>query len=316
MNYKIKKFFKNALYGTHAGRAIYKFCGDITRKCRKSISDEDYLKKSFRENNGLELNLAEPRTFNEKLLWLSLHDRTPLKTLCADKYRVREYLEKAGFASILNELYGVYHSTSEIDFSTLPKKFVLKTNHDSGTYVIVDQDDPSTQKEIGKLDIALGKNYYLESREWQYKDIQPVILCEKFIETDEPYGLADYRFFCSNGNILFVAVDIGTTESNGKHGYFAKRNLYNEEFFPVDAKLKREPFDKDLVPKPQNYDEMVRIAKTLSEPFKHVRVDLYNVQSKIIFGELTFVNGGGMQLLEPPEFNLAIGDMIDLHGKD
>ena len=313
MNYKLKSFFKTVLFKNTLGVKIYKGIAAIVSKHRSNLTDEEYVLNAYRENNGIALNLAEPKTFNEKLLWLSLHDHLPLKTKCADKLLVREFITEKGYGHILNELYAAYDSVENIEYDKLPQVFFMKTNHDSGTYALVDQCAPSTIKKAEELiKKALKKNYYYESREWQYKDIKPHVLCEKYIEEAATHGLVDYRFFCFAGKTGFVAVDMGTTDPSGKHAFDAKRNLYNRDFELLNAKLKREHFDPSLLKKPENYEEMVKIAEDLAKPFKHVRVDLYNVNGKIIFGEMTFCNGGGMQRLTPDEFNLEIGMLIDL----
>lgn len=312
MNHLIKTKIKNVLFVSETGHKLYRFFGGLVQKKRSSLSDEEYVKVMFRENTGAELNIEHPLTFNDKLLWLSLYDHNPLKTKCADKYRVREYVAEAGYGDILNELYGVYDNTKQISLEDMPARFFVKTNHDSGTYALIDKDDPSTLKAFKRIDAALQRNYYYESREWQYKDIEPKVLCEAVIDTDDIIGLVDYRFFCFAGTIGFIAVDLGTTNSNGKHSYVATRNLYDENFELLDAKLKREHFNPELIKKPVHFEEMKKIAEKLSKPFKHVRVDLYNIHGKIIFGELTFCNGGGAQLLEPAEFNRKIGNMVEI----
>lgn len=312
MNYKIKNGIKKILFHSEFGHKVYSFFSGIVQKRRRSLSDEEYIKKAFKENTGRALDLEHPKTYNDKLLWLSLHDRDPLKTRCADKVAVRDYLREKGYESILTNLYGVYNHTSEIEWDKMPQRFFVKTNHDSGTYALIDKNDPFSIQELKRIEMALNRNYYFESREWQYKDIKPRVLCEEVIVSDNPAGLIDYRFYCFRGQIGFIAVDIGTTNSEGKHSYVARRNIYDSDFKIVNAKLKREHFKPELVKKPVNFEEMKNIAETLSTDFRHVRVDLYNVNGRIIFGELTFCNAGGMQLLEPEEFNIKIGSMIQI----
>lgn len=313
MNYRLKSLAKKLLFQNALGIKLYKRVAAVVSKHRSSMTDEEYVLNAYQENNGIVLDLKEPKTFNEKLLWISLHDHDPLKTMCADKFRVREFVTEKGYGHILNELYAAYSTVDEIEYHKLPQVFFMKTNHDSGTYALVDQNVPDTVKKAEAIiKKALQKNYYHESREWQYKDIKPLVICEKYIDEADANGLIDYRFFCFGGKVGFVAVDMGTTDASGKHAFDAKRNLYSCDFELLEAKLKRENFDPALVKKPENYEEMVRIAEDLSKPFKHVRVDLYNVNGKIIFGEMTFCNGGGMQRLTPDEFNLEIGKLMDI----
>jgi len=314
MNHKIKNLVKKWLFTNETGYKYYSAIANKVREKRSMLSDREYVERSFLENTGVRLNLDKPETFNDKLLWLSLYDRDHMKTQCADKYSVRAYIDKCGFGYILNELYGVFNSVNEIDFSVLPERFFIKTNHDSGTYALIDQSNPDSLNKLNKIEQALKRNYYYESREWQYRDISPKLVCEKYLESNEPIGLIDYRFFCFGGAVGFVAVDIGTTDPCGKHSFIAKRNIYDKSLNLLSAKLKREPFDASIIRKPIIYDDMVYIAEALSKPFKHVRVDLYNVNGNIIFGEMTFCNGGGMQLLEPASFNREMGNLINIEG--
>ena len=312
MNYKLKNFIKKKLFISNRGHKIYTIFGDAVRRKRAKLSDREYVERAFYENTGKRLDLDNPKNYNDKLLWLSLNERIPMKTRCADKYLVRSYVEECGFGNILNNLLGVYDSVNEIPFNQMPELFFIKTNHDSGTYALIDKRKKNYSEDLERIESALSKNYYFESREWQYKDIVPKVLCEEYLYTDDPCGLIDYRFFCFSGKIGFIAVDIGTTSSNGEHSFVAKRNIYNVSFEPINATLKREHFDPKLVKKPEHFDEMCHIAEVLSKPFSHVRVDLYNIHGRIVFGEMTFCNGGGMQLLEPEEFNLEIGKLINV----
>ena len=146
MKYKTKRIIKSIFLNNRLGKKLYADFSHIARKKRMKLSDEEYIKMSFKENTGGELNLNNPMTFNEKMIWLSLHDRDELKVKCADKYKVRDYISERGYSHILNDLYGVYDSTNEIDFSKLPSRFFIKTNHDSGTYALIDQNDKKNIK--------------------------------------------------------------------------------------------------------------------------------------------------------------------------
>jgi hypothetical protein len=314
MNHKFKLAIKQYLLPNKVGHHIYLYVSKIVRIIRRNLSDEEYFKKSFYENNGIELNLDQPKTFNEKLIYLNLHDHSKLKSQCADKIAVRNYVRQCGLGHLLNDIYGIYNSPEDILFDKLPGRFYVKCNHDSGCYYLYDKDKKFEKKVfIKKFYTALKNNYYYESREWQYKAIIPKIICEKVIECKDQIGLLDYRFFCIHGEVAFIAVDMGTTTQDGGHSYDARRNIYDNKFHYIDVKIKREHFDKDLIKKPENFDKMVEYAEKLAKPFIHVRVDFYNTEGKIVFGELTFCSGGGMQIIEPYEYNLFFGSKINLN---
>lgn len=252
------------------------------------------------------LNLKNPKTFTEKLQWLKLFDRNPINRSLVDKYEVRSYVKNKLGDAFLIPLLGVYDSVEEIDFSRLPKAFVLKCVHGSGWNIIC--------RDKTKLDIALskqklskwmGENFYYRTREWVYKDIKPRIICEKFISEGSSQGLIDYKFFCFHGEPKYVRVDVDRFANHGAAFY----NL-NWELQPFSANLYSYSGIADNLTRPKNLNEMVEAAKKLSEGLKFVRVDLYSAQGKIFFGEMTFFPGNGFIKFNPYTYDRKIGDLL------
>lgn len=272
------------------------------------LPDKFMVKLQYRISQNRKLNLKKPSRFTEKLQWYKLYHRDPLMIKCSDKYQVREYVASKGLEDILVPLYGVYDNAEQIDFDLLPKKFVLKTNNGSHTNIICE--------DKSKLDINHTKKTLNEwinawdgkmGREWAYHDIKPKIICEKYLEKDEKGDLVDYKFFCFDGKPTTLYVIIERFLVGGiKLGIF-------------DAKFNQLPFKRNdiekltsNVEKPKNYNEMIRIAEILSKDFPHVRVDLYNIDGVIYFGELTFYTAGGYQQYTPDEFDLYMGEQFNL----
>ncbi|MCT4478534.1 glycosyl transferase [Peribacillus frigoritolerans] len=272
------------------------------------IGDVRLIKKRFKERLGREVNLENPVNYNDKLQWLKLNWQNPVAKECADKFQVREYVKKTIGTEYLNELYGVYDSVEEININALPNSFVLKGSHGSG-YNIVCKDKRTMKwnEEYKKMRKWLKTNYYLGSREWVYKDINPKIICEKFIEQDDGEELRDYRFFCFNGEPKFITVDFSITDKKRtrRNLYDLKWNLMNQEIsYPKELTIK--------VNKPNKLDEMIKLSKKLSSGFPHARVDFYYIKEKVIFGEITFFHQSGMGKIKPLEFEEEMGSWLNL----
>lgn len=272
------------------------------------VPDKQMIKLQYRISSGRKLNLKKPERFTEKLQWYKLNHRDPLMIQCSDKYKVREYIISKGYENILVPLYGVYDRAEDIDFEKLPSKFVLKTTNGSHTNILCeDKNKLNIELTVKTLNEWLTKRSSKLGREWAYYDIQPRIICEAYLEKDENNDLIDYKFFCFNGHPFSLYV---ITERFLEDGI--KLGIY-------DTKFNRLPYKRsdirglttDAV-KPGNFDEMIEIAKKLSEDFPHVRVDLYNIDGKIYFGELTFYTAGGYQNYEPDEFDLMLGKQFNL----
>lgn len=276
------------------------------------IPDELYIKIQFRLAMGAWPDLKDPKTFNEKLQWLKLHDRNPLYTTLVDKYAVRRYIaEKIGEEYLIPLVGGPWDRAEEIDFDALPEQFVLKCNHDSGG-VVVCRDKSSLDIENTKkfLNRRLSKNFYYANREWPYKDVRPCIIAEKYME-DSHGELRDYKLYCFGGEVKFILI---TTDriSNVKptcYNYFDRN--YNALPFYNSG-----PHSQELPAKPETYNEMLRISVSISKEMPHLRVDFYEVDGKAFLGELTLYDGNGMATFDPPEWDEKIGAWLELPSKE
>lgn len=316
MIFHIKNKVRKLSYTNNFINKLYLIANRIKVLLLLPLSDEKFAKIKYKENTGRKLDLENPKTFNEKLWWLKINNRDPLLTICSDKVKVREYVRKCGLGHILNEVYGVYDSADDIDFDKLPDKAFIKTNHGSGINIIWDRNKPfDINKFRKKFNRALKQNYYWQSREWNYKNIEPKIIVEKLLEDRENRSLIDYRFLCFDGVVRMIFVDIETAAEDGSHNPYARRNVYDRNFNYLNIKVKREQFDSSIIKKPRNFDKMIEYAEKLSKPFVFCRVDLYNINGNIYFGEITFYPGGAMQIVEPEEWERRMGDWIDLRSE-
>ena len=274
-----------------------------------SLRDKKYIiEHQFERAVGYKPNIDNPRSFNEKLQWLKLYNEDPLLTKCADKYLVRDYVKEKIGEEYLIPLLGVWDSPDEIDFDKLPEQFVLKVNWGSGQNIIV--------KDKSKLDIEEAKaklrewlkphsNHYYFGFEWCYKNIQPKIIAEKYIEQMNG-NLYDYKFFCFNGKakILEFITDRYTNQANN----FFDKNLQKLSL-QYDGKR-----NSDICLKKETTLSIKQLAEKLAQPFNFARTDFYEVNNKIYFGEITFYSANGIGKFEPVEWDYKLGEMIDLSG--
>lgn len=269
------------------------------------ISDERLLRKLFKKKLNRELNLKTPTYYNDKLQWLKLNWQDPNATICADKYDVRKYVKEKIGAQYLNELYGVYDSVDEIDIDKLPNKFVIKGTHGSGFNIISkNKSEMNWEKEFKKMRRWLRTKYYLQNREYVYKDIKPRIIIEKFIETKNDAPLIDYKFFCFNGEpkALFIC------KNRGLNTTF---DFYDINWNYLDIK-NYYPNSGLIEKKPEKLNEMLKLAEILSKDFPHARVDFYYENNQIIFGEITFFHFSGTKNFYPKSFEKEMGDWLIL----
>lgn len=271
------------------------------RNLRK-YDDEAYIKKLFKKAFGYSLDLKNPQTFNEKLQWLKLYYRNSLMAVCADKSEVRKYLTEIGYGSLLNEVYGIYEKFEDIDFDLLPNQFVLKVSHGSGWNIVCKNKSDILWKGWSNVVASwLKQNLYVYGREWVYKDMKPRILCEKFLEIEKG-ELFDYKFFCLNGRVEFIQVTDNDPKTSRINLYDVEWNLMKEKYAFVGSPKQ--------IPRPSNLLKMIEIAKTLSNPFPFARIDLYDVNGNVVFGEITFFPSSGFKGFEPKEYDLVLGNKL------
>lgn len=253
-----------------------------------------------------DLDLDNPRTFNEKIQWLKLYDSTPIKTQLADKYRVREWVKEKIGEEYLIPLLGVYDAFDEIDFDKLPDKFVMKCNHGSGWNIIVpDKSKLDLQDAKSKIDRWMNDNYAFKAGcELHYRDIQPKIVIEEFLD-EISNNIYDYRFFCCNGKVEQIWIDVfsGTPEH--------KRKIYDKNWNELNIIVKWPRLETSL-PRPKNLEKMIELSEKMSKEFSLVRVDFYDINDKIYFGEMTFTSMSGIGKFEPEIEDLKLGQKIKL----
>ena len=252
------------------------------------------------------LNLKNPHTFNEKLQWLKLYSYPKNKTViqCADKYAVREYLKEKGFEKYLNQLIGVWDCAEDIDWSTLPERFAIKCNHGCAYNIICGDrktfDTVAAQKQLSRW---MAEDFSLFNCEVHYHYINRKIICEKYIETEDGFFPVDYKFYCFNGIPKFI-------------GVFIERDVELQRVF-LDLDWNPLPYAKNggsgkLPKKPVCYEEMLSVVRELCCDFTFVRVDLYEMDQKVLFGELTFTPTGGLVNFFSYETDIALGQMLDI----
>lgn len=271
------------------------------------LSDEKYLKLLYRMHIGKKLNLSNPQTFNEKLQWLKLNNHKAEYTMMVDKYLVRDYIKRTIGEEYLIPLIGVWDNPDEIDFDSLPNRFVLKCNHNSGTGMCICKDKSKLDYEKVKSDLRKGlkEDYEKYNREWPYKNVPRKIVCEEYME-DQSGELKDYKFMVFGGEVKcsFVGSDRFSTE--GLHVTFYDNNWNIMPFERHYPRLQKPH------PKPICFDEMKKLAAKLSNNMPFVRVDFYEIKGKVYFGELTFFPGSGFEEFTPESWDYEFGSWIDL----
>ena len=271
--------------------------------------DKDYAKAAYVSFSGRHLNLRSPKRFNEKLQWIKLYYRRRIMTELADKYAVREWIKEKIGEEYLIPLLGVYNSFDEIDFDKLPNEFVIKCNHDCDSVVICNNKATfDIQKAKEKIDACMARNYYYFAREWVYKDIQPKVIIESLLKDDSKDKIYDYKFFCFNGEPKIVYVSLNDVIIDGKYAI----NYYDMDFNQLTIRHMKHPSSSIVVKKPFHFKKMIKLANILSKDFPFVRVDFYEVNNRIFFGEMTFYPTGGFNELCPDEWNDILGSWLKL----
>lgn len=270
------------------------------------LNDRLYLKLYFRLFMREKLDLNNPKTYNQKIQFLKLINKETRFTSMVDKYEARKIVSKEIGERYLIPLLGVWDKFDDIDFDQLPQQFVLKPTNNSGTAIICkDKSKFEVEAAKRKINKALSRNYFYGGREYPYKNVKPRIICEKYMVDESGWDLKDYKFLCFNGEPKVLIV--------------ASNRSIDVRFDFYDMELNRLPFtdgaessSKESITKIESFEEMINIAKILSKNLIHIRIDLYNIQGRIYFGEFTFHYGGGVVPFHPKEWDTRLGDMIIL----
>ena len=279
--------------------------------------DRRYLKKLWKYNMGYDIDLDHPVTFNEKIQWLKLNDRDPVYTTMVDKIEAKKWVADRIGDRYITPTLGVWDDPEKIDFDALPDRFVLKCNHNSGLGMCIctDKAKLDVPAVIADLKIGLAQDYYLDYREWAYKDVKRRILAEEYIdaagETGLAHGLIDYKVHCFSGEPDFIEV-IGNRDH--EHGT-AESDIYDFEWRKPGWRFGDYPAFSEDVPRPDNLAEMYEAAKALSKQLKYARIDFYSVNSALKFGEITLYPNAGMVLYNSdytPETDAMLGNKIKL----
>ncbi len=275
------------------------------------LSDKSHIKMKYRLKFNKKLNLENPQTFNEKLQWLKLYDRKKIYTKMVDKVEAKKYVANLiGKQHIIPNI-GIYKNYDEIDFCDLPNQFVIKCTHNSGKgmYVCKDKSKLELKKLKSIVNSGLNEIYYKNGREWAYKNVHPRIIIEKYMGDD----LVDYRFYCFNGVVKYIYQYVNESMKDNSKPEPAHCNIY-------DRNWNLQPFHQASLPskkkydKPKNLLKMIEFAEILSNKCPFLRVDFYDINNNIFFGELTFYPGGGFSKFYPEEWDRILGDYINLKG--
>ena len=272
------------------------------------ISDSMYTRLKFKRNLKYWPDLKNPRTFNEKLCWLKLHHRDPMMSIMVDKADVKKFVADILGEEYIIPTYGVWERVEDIDFDSLPKKFVMKGTHDSGRVIVcVDKESLDVGKARNEMQLSLNRDFYAITREWPYKNVPHRIIAEKFIQQSDG-GLTDYKFFCFNGHVDCVMVCLDRHIGDTKFFFFDK----DWNFMRLNKRGVAAP-ENFTLPRPNGIDKMFEIASELSKGQPFLRVDLYNVDGKIYFGELTFYPDGGVDPNILRSTDERWGNLLDLN---
>lgn len=285
---------------------IVPFLGDRGRL--KWLPDELYLKFSFKAKLNQSLDLEKPKTFNEKLQWLKLNDRKPIYTQFVDKYEVRSFISEKIGEEYLIPLIGVWEKFEDIDFDSLPNEFVLKCTHDSASVIICDDKKKfDKEKAKSKIEKSLKSNYYYAAREWPYKNVKPRIIAEKYMVDNLGGDLKDYKYMCFNGQVKCCFV---CSNRNSKDGL--NIDIYDKEWKLMEFTRPGHGNSNIIIEKPNNYKLMIELAEKLSKDIPFIRVDFYEINNRVYFGELTFFPAAGFEKFTPEEYDHILGEWINL----
>ena len=273
------------------------------------LPDKPYLSLMYRRKLGKRMDWRNPVTFTQKLQWLKVHDRNPLYTTLVDKAEVKDWVAgKIGAEHVIPTL-GVWDRAEDIPFDALPAQFVLKPTHDSGALIICrDKAMLDTAAARRQLKEALNSSYYQVWREWPYRDVRPRIIAEKYMEQPGAEALTDYKLFCFGGKPRVILTVQGGHEDERR----VVRRLYDAHWQLLPVGLHGKDAVTQPEPRPALLEEMLHLARVLSEGMRQVRVDFYVIGGQIYFGEMTFYHMSGFETFRPDAYDKLLGDMMEL----
>ena len=271
-------------------------------------NDMAYAKLMWLLKKDYPLDLEHPVTFNQKLQWLKLYDRQSKYTMLVDKVKVKDYI-----ATVLGEEFviptlGVWSNPDDIDFDTLPERFVLKCNHNSGTgmFICKDKSKMNIKKVKAGLKKGLKENYYVKNREWPYKDVERRILAEQLLDpAPGENDLKDYKLFCFDGVVKLIEVDYNRFIHHN-------RNLYTTDWRRINAEIEFPSEPGVEFERPKGLETAIKAAEVLSKGIPHVRVDFYIIDERVYFGEMTFYHGSGYEKITPHSLDEKMGSWIHI----
>lgn len=273
------------------------------------LSDITKIKLEYKFRFNKKINLKEPKTFNEKLQWLKLYYRKNEFSTMVDKYDVKDYVGGIIGKEYLIPTLGIYEKFEDIDFEKLPNQFVIKCTHDSGSIVICKDKEKFDKKNVRKIiNKFMKRKYFYIHREWPYKNLKPRILIEPFLkDKNNNIGvLDDYKIMCFNGTPKLI--ELHRNRGNLNH----TQDFYDINWNKTNIKQPEEKMSNIDFKKPETFDLMIKFSEKLSKNLPHIRVDWYEVNGKLYFGELTFYDGAGLYPFEPESYDELLGSWIDL----
>lgn len=273
----------------------------------KGMDDEKYLKKMYKSKFKMPLDLEHPKAYTAKLQWLKLHDRKDIYSVFADKVAVRDYIAEKLGNDYLVPAIAVYNSVDEIDWNDLPQRFVLKCSHGSGCNIIcTDKSNLNIEEAKAKLSTWMKHSWFWFGREWTYKNITPRIICEHYIESSQGETPNDYKFLCFNGEPKLMQLHMNRYKSNYTMDY------YDMDWNKTEISKRGTAVSAEKAPKPQNFEKMKELARFLAKDTYFSRIDFYDVDGKIYFGEITFFPTSGLSPFDNYEDDLRMGSYIHL----
>lgn len=279
--------------------------GPTAQIASNTLDDEQYMRMQWFLKFGTDLDLEAPETFCEKIQWLKLRYRNPAWSRLADKRAVRDFVAERAGAEFLNTLHFAGDSLDGVARATLPESFIVKCTHGSGWNIVVSPETGVAWDDVvARVRYWTTINYADLWREWVYRDIPPGVIVERLLPPDTPWGLLDYKIFCFGGKARYIQVDLDRDTAH-------KRNLYDLEWrrLPMEIYHPGTPFEID---RPENLEAMIALAERLAEGLPFVRVDLFNHDGRILFGELTFFPGNGLTYFRPFAYDRIFGDHLTL----